>query len=80
CPSNPLARFATADLASKVLAKSYEEHSDGQMPDGAVIISAITSCTNTSNPRNLVAAPLLARKANRHGLQPKPWVKSSFAP
>jgi aconitate hydratase len=50
------------------------------MPDGAVIIAAITSCTNTSNPRNLVAAGLLARKANELGLVRKPWVKSSFAP
>ena len=62
-PSNPHARFATADLASKGLAKPYEEPSDGQMPDGAVIIAAITSCTNTSNPRNVVAAALLARNA-----------------
>ena len=50
------------------------------MPDGAVIIAAITSCTNTSNPRNVVAAGLLARKANALGLVRKPWVKSSFAP
>jgi aconitate hydratase len=45
-----------------------------------VIIAAITSCTNTSNPRNTVAAGLLARKANELGLVRKPWVKSSFAP
>ncbi|MGN6898196.1 aconitase family protein, partial [Neisseria sp. P0015.S002] len=50
------------------------------MPDGAVIIAAITSCTNTSNPRNVVAAALLARNANRFGLKRKPWVKTSFAP
>ena len=50
------------------------------MPDGAVIIAAITSCTNTSNPRNVVAAALLARNANKLGLVRKPWVKSSFAP
>ncbi len=50
------------------------------MPDGAIIIAAITSCTNTSNPRNTVAAGLLARKANELGLVRKPWVKSSFAP
>ncbi|NWP29096.1 hypothetical protein GY984_25705, partial [Escherichia coli] len=52
----------------------------GLMPDGAVIIAAITSCTNTSNPRNVVAAGLVARNANRLGLLRKPWVKSSFAP
>lgn len=50
------------------------------MPDGAVIIAAITSCTNTSNPRNVVAAALLAKKANALGLVRKPWVKTSFAP
>jgi aconitate hydratase len=49
-------------------------------PDGAVAIAAITSCTNTSNPRMTVAAGLLARKARRLGLKPKPWVKTSFAP
>ena len=79
-PSNPHARFATVDLAAKGLAKPYEEPSDGFMPDGAVIIAAITSCTNTSNPRNVVAAALLARNANRFGLKRKPWVKTSFAP
>ncbi|TOK93092.1 aconitase family protein, partial [Vibrio parahaemolyticus] len=50
------------------------------LPDGAVIIAAITSCTNTSNPRNVVAAGLVAKKANELGLVRKPWVKSSFAP
>lgn len=50
------------------------------MPDGAVIIAAITSCTNTSTPRNVVAAGLIARKANELGLSRKPWVKTSFAP
>ncbi|MBR6877341.1 MAG: Fe/S-dependent 2-methylisocitrate dehydratase AcnD, partial [Neisseriaceae bacterium] len=79
-PSNPHARFATTDLAKKGLAAPYEVPADGKMPDGAVIIAAITSCTNTSNPRNVVAAALLARNANRMGLTRKPWVKSSFAP
>jgi 2-methylcitrate dehydratase (2-methyl-trans-aconitate forming) len=50
------------------------------MPDGAVIIAAITSCTNTNNPRNMIAAGLLARNANQRGLTRKPWVKSSLAP
>lgn len=50
------------------------------MPDGAVIIAAITSCTNTSNPRNVIAAGLLARNADRLGLVRKPWVKTSLAP
>jgi aconitate hydratase len=50
------------------------------MPDGAVIIAAITSCTNTSNPRNVIAAGLFARNANARGLSRKPWVKTSLAP
>jgi len=78
-PSNPHARVATTDLAAKGIAGKWEE-SPGQMPDGAVIIAAITSCTNTSNPRNVIAAALLARNANRLGLTRKPWVKSSLAP
>jgi aconitate hydratase len=56
------------------------ENEPGLMPDGAVIIAAITSCTNTSNPRNVIAAGLLARNANARGLTRKPWVKSSLAP
>ena len=78
-PSNPHARLATADLAAKGIAGKWEEI-PGQMPDGAVIIAAITSCTNTSNPRNVIAAGLLARNANKLGLVRKPWVKSSLAP
>ena len=78
-PSNPHARVATRDLAAKGIAGAWEDV-PGQMPDGAVIIAAITSCTNTSNPRNVIAAALLARNANRLGLTRKPWVKSSLAP
>jgi 2-methylcitrate dehydratase (2-methyl-trans-aconitate forming) len=78
-PSNPHARVATADLSAKGIAGKWEEI-PGQMPDGAVIIAAITSCTNTSNPRNVIAAALLARNANQLGLKRKPWVKSSLAP
>ncbi|MDF6373293.1 aconitase family protein, partial [Escherichia coli] len=73
------ARVATTDLVAKGIAAKWEE-TPGQMPDGAVIIAAITSCTNTSNPRNVIAAALLARNANRLGLTRKPWVKSSLAP
>ena len=79
-PSNPHARVSTSDLKAKGIAGVVEHRTDGLMPDGAVIIAAITSCTNTSNPRNTVAAGLLARKANELGLERKPWVKSSFAP
>jgi len=48
--------------------------------DGDVVIAAITSCTNTSNPDVLIAAGLVAKKANELGLKPKPWVKTSLAP
>ncbi len=78
-PSNPHARVSTTDLAAKGIAGKWQDV-PGQMPDGAVIIAAITSCTNTSNPRNVIAAALLARNANRLGLTRKPWVKSSLAP
>ncbi|KVN01997.1 Fe/S-dependent 2-methylisocitrate dehydratase AcnD [Burkholderia stagnalis] len=78
-PSNPHKRLPTSDLAARGIAGQWEEKA-GEMPDGAVIIAAITSCTNTSNPRNVIAAALLARNANAHGLTRKPWVKSSLAP
>ncbi|MDR8364382.1 MULTISPECIES: Fe/S-dependent 2-methylisocitrate dehydratase AcnD [Pseudomonas] len=78
-PSNPHARVAVSDLAAKGISGKWEDV-PGQMPDGAVIIAAITSCTNTSNPRNVIAAGLLARNANKLGLTRKPWVKSSLAP
>lgn len=78
-PSNPHARVATSDLAAQGISGQWDEV-PGQMPDGAVIIAAITSCTNTSNPRNVIAAGLLARNANKLGLTRKPWVKSSLAP
>ncbi|ELE1960257.1 Fe/S-dependent 2-methylisocitrate dehydratase AcnD [Vibrio vulnificus] len=78
-PSNPHRRLPTSELVSRGIAGQYQEK-EGQLPDGAVIIAAITSCTNTSNPRNVVAAGLLAKKANQLGLTRRPWVKSSFAP
>jgi aconitate hydratase len=80
-PSSPHLRLPTSALVERGIAKAYDNSEvDGLMPDGAVIIAAITSCTNTSNPRNVIAAGLLARNANRLGLKRKPWVKSSFAP
>ena len=78
-PSNPHRRLPTAELAARGVSGEWQE-APGEMPDGAVIIAAITSCTNTSNPRNVVAAGLIAQKANALGLTRKPWVKSSFAP
>ena len=85
-PSNPHRRLPTSALTERgiadaaKLAAARAEEAQGLLPDGAVIIAAITSCTNTSNPRNVVAAGLLARKANELGLVRKPWVKTSFAP
>ena len=78
-PSNPHNLLPVRELENRGLLGDYESK-DGKMPDGAVIIAAITSCTNTNNPRNVIAAALLARNANRLGLLRKPWVKSSFAP
>ncbi len=83
-PSNPHRRLPTSALAERGIATGLEqaraEEAQGLLPDGAVIIAAITSCTNTSNPRNVIAAALLARNANRLGLVRKPWVKTSLAP
>ncbi|MGO1892263.1 MAG: Fe/S-dependent 2-methylisocitrate dehydratase AcnD [Luteimonas sp.] len=83
-PSNPHRRLPVSDLAERGIASDLEaaraQEADGLLPDGAVIIAAITSCTNTSNPRNVIAAGLLARNANARGLVRKPWVKSSLAP
>ena len=78
-PSNPHKRVPTSELAARGIAGKVENE-PGKMPDGAVIIAAITSCTNTNNPRNMIAAGLLARNANKRGLIRKPWVKSSLAP
>jgi 2-methylcitrate dehydratase (2-methyl-trans-aconitate forming) len=78
-PSNPHSRVPTSELAARGISGKVEDEA-GLMPDGAVIIAAITSCTNTSNPRNVIAAGLLARNANAHGLVRKPWVKTSLAP
>jgi aconitate hydratase len=83
-PSNPHKRLPVSDLASRGISGNLDaakaEEAQGLMPDGAVIIAAITSCTNTSNPRNVIAAGLIARNARQLGLVRKPWVKSSLAP
>ncbi|WP_408591245.1 aconitate hydratase AcnA [Novosphingobium sp.] len=72
-----------ADLASvykKTQTRVAVEGRDFDLGDGDVVIAAITSCTNTSNPGVLIAAGLVAKKANELGLKPKPWVKTSLAP
>ncbi|HEX5796336.1 MAG TPA: aconitate hydratase AcnA, partial [Geminicoccaceae bacterium] len=77
------------DLFNSDLTKAYGkaaparvavEGKDHDIGDGDVVIAAITSCTNTSNPDVLIAAGLVAKKANERGLKPKPWVKTSLAP
>ena len=65
---------------SQIRSQAVENSDYQQLSDGDVVIAAITSCTNTSNPSVLVAAGLLARNAIQRGLQVKPWVKTSLAP
>jgi iron-sulfur-dependent 2-methylisocitrate dehydratase len=86
-PANPHDRVPLSSLISKGIARPKAaaalEPEDGapvNLEDGAVVIAAITSCTNTSNPRNMIAAGLVARKAVALGLKRKPWVKTSLAP
>lgn len=81
-PSNPHALLPTKELVAQGIANdtTLNNNDSKLMPDGAVIIAAITSCTNTSNPRNVIAAGLLAKNANARGLTRKPWVKTSLAP
>ena len=68
------------NIGSKTTVAYRDNNQDFDLNEGAVVIAAITSCTNTSNPSVLVAAALLAKKANELGLKVKPWVKTSFAP
>jgi len=79
-PSKPHKLVPTSTLVEEGLIKDFKEEDETKIPDGGILIAAITSCTNTSNPRNVIAAGLLAKKANELGLQRKPWVKSSLAP
>lgn len=73
---NFLTNLAREPHSAPLSVNSHQE----MLHDGAVVIAAITSCTNTSNPSVLVAAGLLAKKAVEHGLSVKPWVKTSLAP
>jgi len=83
-PANPHQRIPLELLLAQGIAKAPADRDattiGGPLPEGAVVIAAITSCTNTSNPRNVIAAGLVARKARTLGLSRKPWVKTSFAP
>ena len=87
-PRRPQDRVGLADAAAAfgqaldALRPGAEAPTDGgaRLDHGAVVVAAVTSCTNTSNPSVMIAAGLLARKARARGLKPKPWVKTSLAP
>ncbi|MDH3416715.1 MAG: aconitate hydratase AcnA, partial [Gammaproteobacteria bacterium] len=91
-PQDRIALSAAAETFGKHLEAAVADRKDGgsatasidgadtEIRDGAVLIAAITSCTNTSNPAVMLAAGLVARKANEKGLKAKPWVKTSLAP
>jgi aconitate hydratase len=80
-PKRPQDRINLPDVkANFVSFLNREPKTEGGVTDGAVVIAAITSCTNTSNPSVLVAAGLVAKKAVEAGLSTKPWVKTSLAP
>ena len=91
-PKRPQDRVLLADVDDQFnaeLENTYKKHNDPQVAvdgedfevgNGDVVIAAITSCTNTSNPSVLIAAGLVARKARAKGLQVQPWVKTSLAP
>ena len=81
-PKRPQDRINLPDVKQNFLNTlgSAPKASNGKLQDGSVVIAAITSCTNTSNPSVMIAAGLLAKKATERGLRPKPWVKTSLAP
>jgi aconitate hydratase len=80
-PKRPQDRINLPDVKKNFLETlGAEPKRQGQIQDGSVVIAAITSCTNTSNPSVLIAAGLLAKKAVARGLTVKPWVKPSLAP
>lgn len=91
-PHRPQDRLALTDVARDFERRQEEPlsrggfgeiqtaASQGALPQGAVVIAAITSCTNTSNPQVMLAAGLVARNAHARGLRPPPWVKTSLAP
>ena len=88
-PQDKVALTEVDDLFNADLSKVYGKSSNQRVPvegrdhdigDGDVVIAAITSCTNTSNPSVMIAAGLVAKKAHEKGLMPKPWVKTSLAP
>ena len=79
-PRGAPAGAATAELKVDPVAVTLEDGTEVELDHGRVVIAAITSCTNTSNPSVMLAAGLLARNAVERGLDVKPWVKTSLAP
>ena len=84
-PKRPQDRVALSDIKAatqSIIGSSdaLERASDDELQDGDVVIAAVTSCTNTSNPRVMMAAGLLARNARAAGISTRPWVKTSLAP
>ena len=79
-PQDRILLSAASQTFNELTKDSPTRDHQGKLKDGDVLIAAITSCTNTSNPAVMVAAGLLAQKANRLGLKTKPWVKTSLAP
>ena len=78
-PKRPQDRIKLKDVASVVKSEIGDESSSlDEISSGSVLIAAITSCTNTSNPTVMVAAGLVAKKANALGLKSKEWVKTSL--
>jgi len=77
---NTFDKFLDENKRAEEKLKAFSTSSNYELHHGDVVIAAITSCTNTSNPNVLVAAGLLAKKAVEKGLTRKPWVKTSFAP
>jgi aconitate hydratase len=75
-----LAQVATAERPTMHTARAQVDGAEVELHDGSVVIAAITSCTNTSNPQVMIGAGLVAKKAVEQGLERKPWVKSSLAP
>jgi len=78
--SNSFKKVLQEDTSKNEKSVSKVANTDYDIKDGSILIAAITSCTNTSNPNVLIGAGLLAKKAIEKGLQVKPWVKTSLAP
>lgn len=79
-PKRPQDKVALSEVKTVAEGLTHAHHTTDALGDGSVVIAAITSCTNTSNPSVLISAGLLAKAALEKGLQVKPWVKTSFAP